>query len=155
MTQSLIYLLTLLFSLSSPALKGTAEIWHSTLAAEGGLVQAIRNVNPRGGTMNCANCAIAGDAALAGNPASAVPGGQTYISILEDTFGGFSQPVSGPMQIGCIQSGFVPPDGRPTGPMAIESAGLIFKIDTRTYRCLHDQIATSLGVARRLHLVLM
>ena len=34
MTNILICLLTLLFSMSSPAMKGNIEIWHSTLAAE-------------------------------------------------------------------------------------------------------------------------
>jgi RHS repeat-associated protein len=48
---------------------------------------SIRNVNPTGGKQNCANCAIATDATLAGNPASALPGGPTRISVLEQQFG--------------------------------------------------------------------
>jgi RHS repeat-associated protein len=68
------------------------------------LAGSIRNVNPTGGTMNCVNCSIATDATLAGNAASALPGSATPISVLEDTFGGQFQPVSGPMQIGSILS---------------------------------------------------
>jgi RHS repeat-associated protein len=37
----------------------------------------IRNVNKVGGKQNCANCSIATDATLAGNPASALSGGIT------------------------------------------------------------------------------
>jgi hypothetical protein len=48
--------------------------------AEGGLAGSIRNVNPTGGTTNCVNCAVATDATLAGNPASALPGSPTQIS---------------------------------------------------------------------------
>jgi hypothetical protein len=48
---------------------------------------SIRRVNPTGGTMNCVNCAIATDATLAGRPASALPGGPTLISVLEQQFG--------------------------------------------------------------------
>jgi hypothetical protein len=36
MTQLIICLLTLLFSMSSPAMAGNAHFWHSTLAAESG-----------------------------------------------------------------------------------------------------------------------
>src|SRR5438105_8757546 len=57
-----------------------------------------------GGGMNCVNCAIAGDATLAGNAASGLPGGATSIGVLERTFGGTFQPVAGPMQIGSILS---------------------------------------------------
>jgi hypothetical protein len=55
----------------------------------------------------------------------------------------------------CVRAVSVPPDGRPTGPTAVGSSGLLLKVDTGTYRCLHDQLETKLGVARRLHLVLM
>ena len=41
---------------------------------------------------------------LAGSPASALPGVPTSPSVLEDTFGGTFQPVSGQMQIGSILS---------------------------------------------------
>jgi filamentous hemagglutinin len=71
---------------------------------EGALAGSIRNVNPTGGTMNCVNCAIASDATLAGNAASAMPGGVSSIRVLENTFGGTFQPVSGEMQIGSILS---------------------------------------------------
>lgn len=54
--------------------------------------------------MNCVNCSIASDATLAGNAASALPGGPTSIRVLEDAFGGTFQPVSGQMQIGSILS---------------------------------------------------
>ncbi len=73
-------------------------------AAERGLAGSIRNVNPTGGGMNCVNCAIAGDATLAGNAASALPGGATSIGVLERTFGGTFQAMSGPMEIGSILS---------------------------------------------------
>jgi filamentous hemagglutinin len=48
---------------------------------------SIRNVNKIGGKQNCANCAIATDATLAGNPASALNGGLTHMSALEAHFG--------------------------------------------------------------------
>ncbi len=78
----------------------------SAIAAEGegALAGTIRNVNPTGGTMNCVNCSIATDATLGGNAASALRGGKTAISVLEDTYGGSFQPVSGQMQIGSILS---------------------------------------------------
>lgn len=80
---------------------------EAAAVAEGGLAGSIRYVNVTRGTMNCVNCAIAADATLAGNAASALPGGATSIRVLETTFGGTFQPVSGPMQIGSIltQSG--------------------------------------------------
>ena len=40
-----------------------------------------------------------------------------------------------------------------TGSMAIESAGLIVKLEPGIYWCLHDQVATGLGETRCLHLV--
>jgi RHS repeat-associated protein len=45
------------------------------------------DVNPTGSLGNCVNCAIAGDATLAGHPAVAMPGGATPIHTLETTFG--------------------------------------------------------------------
>ena len=93
-------------SSTTPALR-TTEVMASQFentAAERGLAGSIRNVNPTGGGMNCVNCAIAGDATLAGNAASALPGGATSIGVLERTFGGTFQPVSGQMQIGSILS---------------------------------------------------
>ncbi len=47
----------------------------------------IRNVNAVGGTMNCVNCVVATDATLAGQAASALPGGPYRISILEKHYG--------------------------------------------------------------------
>ncbi|MCI2245824.1 hemagglutinin repeat-containing protein [Xanthomonas sp. PPL568] len=63
---------------------------------------SIRNVNPgfplEGRTHNCVNCAIATDATLAGNPASALPIYSTKgvpITVLEKQFGGrFASPTS-------------------------------------------------------------
>ena len=49
---------------------------------------SIRNVNPQRGLTNCANCAVATDALLAGRPASALAGGPVRISVLEKLFGG-------------------------------------------------------------------
>jgi hypothetical protein len=71
---------------------------------EGMLAGSIRNVNPTGGTMNCVNCSVATDSTLGGSAASALPGNPTSISVLENTFGGTFQPVSGQMQIGSILS---------------------------------------------------
>ncbi|MFM0467709.1 two-partner secretion domain-containing protein [Paraburkholderia strydomiana] len=48
---------------------------------------SIRNVNPTGGDMNCVNCAIATDATLRGNPASALPGSPTSLVVLQQQFG--------------------------------------------------------------------
>ena len=48
---------------------------------------SIRNVNKVGGKQNCANCAIATDATLAGNPASALNSGVTLVSDVEKHFG--------------------------------------------------------------------
>jgi RHS repeat-associated protein len=66
--------------------------------------EGMLGVNPTGSTTNCVNCSIATDSTLAGYPASALPGNPTSISILENTFGGTFQPVSGEMQIGSILS---------------------------------------------------
>ena len=98
-------------SLEADALLEGADVGLGDLAAEGSgaaadstLAGSIRGVNPTGGTMNCVNCSIATDATLAGNAASALPGSPTSISVLENTFGGTFQPVSGQMQIGSILS---------------------------------------------------
>ena len=52
---------------------------------------ALADINPgypiSGRDRNCANCALATDATLAGRPASALPGGATSIGLLEDHFG--------------------------------------------------------------------
>lgn len=52
-----------------------------------GVGGSIKNVNKIGGKQNCANCAIATDATLAGNPASALNGGRTLVSDVEKFFG--------------------------------------------------------------------
>jgi hypothetical protein len=60
-------LLTLLFSLSSPAMNGNVEIWHSTLAAEGGTMatrEGLIGISehltqlPGGGGIDPANAAM-------------------------------------------------------------------------------------------------
>ncbi len=49
---------------------------------------SIRDVNKAGGdTDNCGNCAIATDATLGGNPASALKGGAVYPGVIEKHFG--------------------------------------------------------------------
>jgi Papain fold toxin 1, glutamine deamidase len=55
---------------------------------------SVRNVNPFGCKTNCVNSAIATDATLAGRPASALPGGPTQLSVLEQNFGGKFVPMS-------------------------------------------------------------
>jgi hypothetical protein len=62
----------------------------------------LPNVNPTGGTANCINCAVATDATLGGNAASALPGEKATLAEVERTFGSTFQPVSGPMEIGRI-----------------------------------------------------
>jgi hypothetical protein len=47
---------------------------------------SIREVNPKGGTRNCVNCAIATDAMLAGRAACALPGGPAHLGVLEKQF---------------------------------------------------------------------
>jgi hypothetical protein len=48
---------------------------------------SIRQINPKRGTANCVNCAIATDATLAGRPACALTHGPTAIWVLEKEFG--------------------------------------------------------------------
>ncbi|HSH60703.1 MAG TPA: toxin glutamine deamidase domain-containing protein [Acidimicrobiales bacterium] len=61
---------------------------------------SIRHVNPRGGTQNCVNCAIATDATLAGRPASALASsGPQPISVPARTFVGSFRAVSGAEEI--------------------------------------------------------
>ncbi|EUB98022.1 RHS repeat-associated core domain containing protein-containing protein [Rhizobium sp. CF080] len=71
-------------SLESKATKAGTGLFGAITSQQGG---SIRNVNPTGGTLNCANCAIATDATLAGRPASALPGGPTRVGDLQDLFG--------------------------------------------------------------------
>jgi hypothetical protein len=47
-----------------------------------------RSINPTGGNMNCAGCAIAGDATLNGNPSSAINHGVTSTDFLAAQFNG-------------------------------------------------------------------
>ena len=91
-------------SAGNPAVQEEALSAEAAAEADSLLAGSIRNVNPAGGTMNCVNCAIAGDATLAGRAASALPGGVSPISALEDEFGGEFHAVSGPMEIGGILS---------------------------------------------------
>lgn len=70
------------------------------VAAEGDVAGSIRGVNVRGGTENCVNCAIAGDATLSGTPASALNSLDAQpISILEQAFGGTFKDVAGQSEI--------------------------------------------------------
>ena len=72
---------------------------EALLDAEDGFAGASR-VNPRGGTNNCVNCAIAGDATLAGAPASALDSAAAQpIAILARAFGGSFKSVSGQAEI--------------------------------------------------------
>jgi hypothetical protein len=60
-------------------------------AARGPAAHSLAHVNPGypgpGRQSNCANCALATDATLAGRPACALPGGATSIRVLEAHFG--------------------------------------------------------------------
>jgi len=63
-----------------------------------GFVQHVNNDLPLGKidgtrTMNCANCAIATDASMAGSPASALPGDLTHASELSSRYGKSWSPV--------------------------------------------------------------
>jgi hypothetical protein len=41
---------------------------------------------------------------------------------------------------------------RPTGEKAIEDSGLLVPLRRKAFRCFHDQVETSVGTGRRLHL---
>jgi hypothetical protein len=60
-------------------------------AVRGAAPRSLAHVNPGhpgpGRLSNCANCALATDATLAGRPACALPGGATSIRVLEAHFG--------------------------------------------------------------------
>jgi RHS repeat-associated protein len=66
-------------------------------ASTGLVAGSLRNVNPGfpaiGRVQNCVNCAIATDALLHGRPASALPGGPTNLSVLENMYGGKFEPM--------------------------------------------------------------
>ncbi len=66
------------------ATRGLGPLRRLPVFASGG---SIRNVNVLGGKYNCGNCAIAADATLAGNPASALNGGATFVYEIEAFFG--------------------------------------------------------------------
>lgn len=68
------------------AVLGLAGARQANLSA-GILGGSIRHVNAVGGTLNCANCAIATAATLAGRPASALNGGLTTRAVLEAQYG--------------------------------------------------------------------
>jgi hypothetical protein len=71
------------------------------VAAGEGTAGSISNVNVLGGTENCVNCVIAGDATLSGSPASALNSvGPQPISILEEAFGGTFKEVAGQGELG-------------------------------------------------------
>jgi RHS repeat-associated protein len=72
-----------------------------TLSKAARSVGTIRNVNPPGPgrTMNCASCAIATDATLAGRPSSALPGGPWKIRDIERHFGRKFAPAGSPDEI--------------------------------------------------------
>jgi hypothetical protein len=78
----------------SAATRGTALARETAVlggAARGAAAHALADVNPGypgpGRLTNCANCALATDATLAGRPACALPGGATSIRVLEAQFG--------------------------------------------------------------------
>jgi len=37
--------------------------------------------------------------------------------------------------------------------MALEDAGLVLRVTPKVFVCFHDQVETSVGIGRRLHLV--
>jgi hypothetical protein len=43
--------------------------------------------------------------------------------------------------------------GRPTGDMAIDTAGLVMRVSRSHFACFHDYVETSVGNGRRLHLI--
>jgi RHS repeat-associated protein len=69
------------------------------------LAGSIRNANPLGGTMNCVNCVVAGDAILGGRAASALNSmGPQAVSVLERVFGGGFVRVAGKSEISGLLS---------------------------------------------------
>jgi filamentous hemagglutinin len=79
------------YSIGCDAVDGNQNVYKSENTGGTQPAGSIKNVNPKPGlgrTENCANCAIATDATLAGRPASALPGVRTPIQVLEDLFGG-------------------------------------------------------------------
>jgi len=42
---------------------------------------------------------------------------------------------------------------RPTGDMAIDTAGLVVRVSRSSFACFHDSVEVSAGVGRRLHLI--
>jgi RHS repeat-associated protein len=75
----------------------------------GGSTASLADVNAVGGEVNCVNCAIATANTLAGCPTCAMDtfapdGGGESLTVLEETFGGQFQEISGPMEAGSILS---------------------------------------------------
>jgi Papain fold toxin 1, glutamine deamidase len=69
----------------------SVAVEEASLAAEAPLRHTLADINPGyprfGRDRNCAHCAVATDATLAGRPAVALPGGATRVGTLEETFG--------------------------------------------------------------------
>ncbi len=69
----------------------TVAVEEASLGAEAPLRHSLADINPGypkfGRDRNCAHCAVATDATLAGRPAVALPGGATRVGALEDVFG--------------------------------------------------------------------
>lgn len=42
---------------------------------------------------------------------------------------------------------------RPTGDMAIDTAGLVVRVSRSSFACFHDSVEVSAGLGRRLHLI--
>jgi RHS repeat-associated protein len=92
------------YRIGCDAVDGNQNVYKSEFKEVTQPAGSIRNVNPKPGlgrTDNCANCAVATDATLAGRPASALPGVRTPIQVLEGLFGGVFRNAS----IGSIKYG--------------------------------------------------
>jgi hypothetical protein len=53
----------------------------------------------------------------------------------------------------CIKPEDLHVDGRPSGELAIDTAGAIVKVEPGQFECWHDEIRNDLGVARRCHIL--
>jgi hypothetical protein len=71
--------------------RASAAVEQASARAELPIRHSLADINPGypifGRIRNCASCALATDATLAGRPASALPGGSVSIGVLEDHFG--------------------------------------------------------------------
>jgi hypothetical protein len=83
---------------------GSVDAAIGGAAADGGAGVAGGNAaaNPLGGADNCVACAVAGDARLAGNAASALNVEPQLQSVIETNLGGRFAPVSGPSEVVAI-----------------------------------------------------